>query len=183
METEPSRYCLKCGYALVVATGYQCPECGQKFHPDHPITYNTHSPQPLIKSIISFFVYSLISSCLFMLLLHTVDSFVVSITLDVVQVTGGLLLFTILAYLGFSLSRVSSLICAAVGICCGYFFAMVIAVSIRQSHIALDLPGDLIGLAILSIVVTLAVLPIYVLRSGYRKRKRALILSSPTAQT
>ena len=183
MKPDPSRYCLSCGYALVVATNNQCPECGQRFHPYYPITYTNHKPKTLIRSAVKCYSYGLLASCLFMLSLHTADSLLASVNLDHVQLAGGFTLLAILVYISFVLHRASSLICVSIGFCMGYFAAVVTIVSIRQSHLTLDVPGDLIGLAIFSTVVTLAVLPVYVLRSGYRKRLRASVLSSNMDQS
>ena len=46
LPVRNSAYCPSCGYSLVRLTTNHCPECGHRFHLDHPITYR-RTPLPM----------------------------------------------------------------------------------------------------------------------------------------
>jgi hypothetical protein len=176
MESGPSRYCLKCGYALVVATDNQCPECGQEFHPNHPITFAVKSPTPRLKQWAISFTWALVCSSIFVLLL--------SLLPEADDDHGVWIMIACLIVLGLSIATYAltspsftSLTGTATGVFWGFLITLSIATSLQNQRVSVNWPAFIPALIILPAAGVLLASPFWLFTQRRLKFRRNRILA------
>ncbi len=182
MESEPSRYCLKCGYALVVATDNKCPECGQAFHPDHPITFANKPPSPQLKRWAISFAWAIACSSPIALILFLLPESLVEDRENLIMLVCLAILCLSVAAYAFKSSSFISLLGVAIGVFWGFLNTLNVAISIQNQRISgTNWPIFLLMLVVLPAAAMLLASPIWLFRYRILARQRKRILEQHAA--
>lgn len=179
MESGSSRFCLKCGYDLVVAPYNQCPECGQRFHPDHPITF-------LVKPIPSKLNRILISLAWSFALSSPLILIVVLMPEGIIDDHGEFIMISIWGAicLGVAIAAVKlryflCLLGTAIGSQWGFLITLITFNTLQHMSIArIDWPRVLIALGVLPVVTLLFATPIWFIKRFIIVKHRHKVITS-----
>lgn len=177
MESEPSRFCIKCGYALVVATNNQCPECGQRFLPDQPITFTSKPAPPKIKRFAISFACSFAISLLLVLFLLLLPESIVDDYDELIMITLlGIICLGVTAA-AFWIRYFFSLLGAAFGSYWGFLNTLNAVISIQQKSLSnTDWPLFLAFLVILPVASLLISSPVWLIKRRVMNNRRQRLL-------
>ena len=177
MESEPSRYCLKCGYALVVATDNRCPECGQVFHPDHPITFAVKSPAPRLKQGAISFTWAIAYSSLSAIIAFLIPESLFNGRDDLIAIAFLVVLYLSVTAYAFRSPSLISLLGVAIGVSWGFLITLGVAISFQNQRVSVIWFEFSLALVVLPVMAILLALPIWLFRHRHMEKRRNRILA------